>query len=93
MFAFLATQYLYIFSATVTLTYTLEVLVVLTTVVLANILVLAVTGLLRYGFWMPLQQILHFFVTNCCCDVHTHFFVRRFDSGLMAARSTTYTQR
>lgn len=63
MFAFLATQYLYIFSATVTLTYTLEVLVVLTTVVLANILVLAVTGLLRYGF-------------GCLCNKYCTFLLR-----------------
>ena len=47
MYAFMSAQYFNLYTSTLTVTFTLEVLVVLTAVVIANVLVISVAGLLR----------------------------------------------
>ena len=50
MYAFLTGQYFSLFDMTIGATYTIEVLVVLTNVCMANILVIAVAGIIRWVF-------------------------------------------
>ena len=53
MYAFLTGQYFSLFEMTIGATYTIEVLVVLTNVCMANILVIAVAGIIR---WVVFKQ-------------------------------------